>query len=125
MEKLKGPQKKEEAEIAMAQLRRNYGKWRKDKLIKKDGFFIIYNDFYISEKLKHIKGNALKVYVYLGIHVKNETGECWHSVERIADYFEMDKRTVERALGNLEELELIQRIQKGFKRVANTFLKPY
>ena len=81
----------------------------------------------VSEKglLKELSGNALKLYIYLGIYSKNETGESWHSVERIAEYFDCDKRTITRWFKELEDKELIFRVQKGYKRAANTFLKPY
>lgn len=118
-------QKSELVNAEMADLRVNYNKWRYRQKKEKAPFFIIYTDFLKSNKLKDINPTALKVYVYLGLHAKNDTGECWHSVETIAEYFGMDKRTINRALENLVELELIERIQKGFKRVANTFLKPY
>lgn len=121
----KGPKTGEEVNDIMEQLRLDYAKWRKEKKDSKSGFFVIYNDLFTGGKLRDIKGNALKLFIYLGIHANNESGECWHSVEKISSYFGMDTRTVNRALKDLEDTELIIRIQKGFKRVANTFLKPY
>lgn len=121
----KGPKTSEEVNNIMEQLRLDYGKWRKEKKDSKAGFFVVYNDLFIGGKLRDIKGNALKLFIYLGIHANNESGECWHSVEKISSYFGMDTRTVNRALKDLEDIGLIVRIQKGFKRVANTFLKPY
>lgn len=118
-------QKSENVNEDMANLRLEYNQWREKQKKEKKTFFVIYTEFLTGNKLRDINPTALKVYIYLGMHVKNETGECWHSVESIADYFGMDKRTINRALENLIELELIERIQKGFKRVANTFLKPY
>jgi len=114
-----------DADPIMEQLRFDYKQWKLNQKQNKNGFFIIYNDLFTSGKLKELNSNSLKVYIYLGIHSNNDTGESWHSVETIAKYFEMDKRTISRALKNLEEINLISRVQKGFRRVANTFLMPY
>lgn len=118
-------QTSEAVEERMDDLRTNYEQWRKNQKEIKAPFFIVYSDLLKSNKLKDINPTALKIYIYLGLHSNNETGECWHSVQTIADYFEMDKRTINRALENLIDIGLIDRIQKGFKRVSNTFLKPY
>lgn len=114
-----------EADPVMERLRCEYKEWKTNQRDNKIGFFMIYNDLFTSGKLKDINSNALKIYIYFGIHSNNDTGECWHSVEAIAEYFNIDKRTVNRALKNLEEINLISRVQKGFRRVANTFLRPY
>lgn len=118
-------QKTENVIDDMENLRKNYSEWRNIQRKQKAPFFIIYKEFLENDKLKDINPTALKVYIYLGMYSNNETGECWHSVQTMADYFGMDKRTINRALENLIDIGLIERIQKGFKRVSNTFLKPY
>lgn len=121
----KRPLKKEDADPLMEELRSKYKAWRENTKAEKQGFFVIYNSFIKNNLLKDISGNALKLYLYLGFNSKNETGESWHSVDKIADYFECDKRSVKRWFEELEKLGLVERIQKGYHRIANTFLKPY
>jgi len=108
----------------MEELRSNYARWKAFKKESGSTFFMIYTDFKDSH-LKDISGGALKLYVYLCFHVNNFTGECWHSVDSIADFFGNDPRTVKGWFAELEDRKLIIRIQKGYKRIANTFLLPY
>jgi len=119
---MKKPLEKNEADKLMAKYRQEYKEWRNNK--KKEGFFVIYNSFFTNELLKTISGNSLKLYIYLGIHSKNNTGESWHSLERIAEYFEKDMRTIGRWIKELEDINLIKRVQKGL-RIPNTFLIGY
>ena len=85
---------------------------------------MLYKDFQEAH-LKSISGGAMKLYIYLGFNTNNFTGECWISIDQIADYFGNDKRTVKSWFAELEKQKLILRIQTGYKRVANTFLLPY
>jgi len=111
-------------EAEMERLREEYRKWKVLTQKINTPFFIIYNDFK-EEHLEDISGGALKLYLYLGFHSKNYTGESWHSVDAIAGYFGRDKRTIKGWFKELEERKLIKRIQRGFKWKANTFLLPY
>lgn len=111
-------------EKAMEKKRQNYALWRAENRERRLGFYPIYNTFKDSH-LAEISGGALKAYIYFGIHSNNKTGECWHSVETIGEFFGVDARTVKKWVSELEERRLIIRYQKGFKRVANTFLLPY
>jgi hypothetical protein len=116
---------KEEAKVLMDTARHEYHEWRNQQRKNLTGFFVIYNTFKDSGILKNISGNACRLYVYLGIVSKNETGESWYSADSIAEYFDCDKRSVKRWFEELEEEGLIIRVQKGVMRAANTFLKPY
>lgn len=116
---------KEDADPLMEQFREEYGQWRKLCKEEKKGFFLIYNNFLTDGILKKLSGNSLRLYLYIGINSKNETGESWHSIEKICEYFECDKRSVMRWLLELEQNKLISRVQKGYRRASNTFLKPY
>jgi sarcosine oxidase delta subunit len=104
---------------------KNYSKWRQINKEKHSGFFIIYNDFYEKNILKKISGNALKLYIFLGINSKNETGESWYSIERIANYFEKSPRTISYWLSELEQYNLIKRMQLEINKEAHTYLQPY
>lgn len=117
-------QKTAEVELQMESYRQNHQQWKMGNLEHRTGFFPIFNDFKLTHLTK-ISGGALKAYVYFGLHANNATGECWHSSEKMSEFFEVDLRTMKKWISELEELGLIARIQVGFKRVANTFILPY
>ena len=112
------------AEIAK-NLRATYAQWKNSKTKNKAGFFVVYNDFKDYGLLKHISGGALKCYIFLGIVSKNDSGECWYTVESIANYFEVSQRTVSNWLKELEKNNLIKKLQFHPDEPAHTFLKPY
>lgn len=103
----------------------NYGVWKQDRIDKKSGFFIIYNDFKDKHILQKVSGNTIKCYIYLGISSKNDTGESWHSISTIATYFDVSTRTVSNWLKELEKFNLIRRIQLDLDSPSHTFLQPY
>lgn len=115
---------KEFYETQMNDLRNEYKSWKKKMKIEGQPFFMIYKTFQ-NEHLADISGGALKLYMYLGFQSNNFTGESWHSVETIADYFGNDPRTVQKWFKELEDRHLIQRVQRGYKWISNTFLLPY
>lgn len=104
--------------------REDYKKWK--KIMQEDGapFFMIYKSFQ-EEHLKDISGGALKLFVYLGFQANNFTGESWHSIETISEFFGNDQRTVQKWFKELEERHLVTRVQRGYKWIANTFILPY
>jgi len=55
---------------------------------------LIFKEFMDGKLLKSLSGNALKLYIFLGLYSKNQTGECWPSVQTIAEYFGKSERTV-------------------------------
>ncbi|MGN7170848.1 helix-turn-helix domain-containing protein [Paenibacillus cellulositrophicus] len=113
-----------ELEFQMDKLRENHQSWKKKNHANRVGFFPIFNDFKYTH-LSEISGGALKAYIYFGVHANNNTGECWHSAEKMGQYFGVDIRTIKKWIAELEERNLIERIQVGYHRVANTFLIPY
>jgi len=108
----------------MEEIRIEHKQWREKRRDQNSPFFMIYTDFK-DIYLKEISGGALKLYLYLGFHVNTFTGECWHSVDSIAEFFRNDPRTVKKWFEELEERGMVKRIQSGYKRIANTFLLPY
>ena len=104
---------------------RNYSAWREDKKKKRSGFFVIYNDFKDKNILKNISGNALKLYIFLGINSKNETGESWYTIDSIAKYFNKSPRTISYWIEELEKLNLIKRMQLEVNNPSHTYLQPY
>ena len=104
--------------------KKNYSIWKASSL-ESYGYFIIFSGFIENDKLKIISGNALKLYIYLGMHAKNHTGEVWHSNKRIAKYFGKSERTIRTWMKELEDLNLIKRMQLEYNGEAHTYLQPY
>lgn len=104
--------------------RKNYEAW-KSKGLESHGYFIIFNGFVENEKLKNISGNALRLYIYLGMYCKNQTGEIWHSNQRIAKYFNKSERSIRTWMKELEDMNLIKRMQLEYNGEAHTYLQPY
>jgi hypothetical protein len=102
----------------------NYKSWKKRSL-DENGYFIIFNGFVESHLLTKISGNALKLYIYLGIHSQNTTGEVWHSNKTIAKYFDRSERTIRGWMLELEELHLIKRMRLVYDGEVHTYLQPY
>ena len=90
--------------------RNNYSAWKKYSLDSK-GYFIIFNGFLERRILKNITGNSLKLYIFLGIHSNNETGESYYSIESMAKYFGKSERTINNWINELEKLNLIKRMR--------------
>lgn len=105
-------------------MRDSYSMW-KDKVFNMNKpFFAIHSDFQ-NLFLKELSGPALKLYIFLGLNSRYQSGESWFSSKDIANFFDKDQRTVANWFMELEEIGLIAREQKGFKMKANSFLRPY
>lgn len=103
-------------------LKNYYYEWKIND--KNQGFAMIYDSFHKNEILSKIDGGALKLYLYLSLVSKNETGESWYSIESLAEYFKVQTRTVDKWFKNLIDLDLIYRYRsKG--RSHTTYLLPY
>ena len=102
-----------------------YEIWKKEKLNSKIGYFIIFQDLKNKDLLKKMSGSSLKLYIYLGLHTKNYSGECNVTINNISKYFNKDERTISYWIKELEDLGLIERIQFKIKEPAHTYLKPY
>ncbi|PGD90319.1 helix-turn-helix domain-containing protein [Bacillus wiedmannii] len=105
-------------------LRESYSDWRDELHEMNKPFFMIHSDFKY-QYLKEISGGALKLFVFLGLHSKYNTGESWYTIEEVSRFFEKDQRTVAKWFKELEDMGIIFRGQTGFNRKANTFLRPY
>lgn len=101
-----------------------YEEWKVQR-IKEPGWFPIFNEFVDDDLLKKLSGNGLKLYIYLGIHSKNDTGVSWHSIKTIAKYFGKSERTISTWIEELIKNGLIERIQPERTSSSVTFLKPY
>lgn len=105
-------------------LEQDFSKWKSTSL-EKGGYFPVFSGLKERFLLKNLSGNAIKLYLYLGLHSGNDTGSTWVSIEYIAKYFEKSPRTISYWLKELEEAQLITRMQMENNGVAYTFLRPY
>jgi len=115
---------KDEKKEIMNDSREEYSTWKKQNIEFNKPFFQIHTDFETTF-LKDISGGALKLYIYLGFRAKYMTGELWESIPTIASFFDKDIRTIANWFEELEKIGLVSRYQVGYKRSANTFLRPY
>lgn len=104
--------------------RMEYSEWKNDCL-KTSGYFLIFQSFKENFLLRTLSGNAVKLYIYLGLMSGNKTGETWVSIDTIAKYFDKTTRTISNWLGELEESNLIVRMQMRPNDVSHSFLRPY
>lgn len=105
-------------------LEKNYMIWKKASL-DYSGFFPIFSEFKEGYYLRNLSGNAVKLYLYLGLRTGNENGKTWVSIETMASYFGKSKRTVSTWLKELEDHKLVKRMQMSPNDVSYTFLLPY
>lgn len=113
-------------EICMNEAERlmnDYLIWKTDNINKKVGFFPVYSNF--KEHMRELSPGAISLYLYFGIHSKNKTGESYHSIETIADFFGKSSRTISSWIKELEENQLIVRRQNKIRGVSTTYLRPY
>lgn len=105
------------------ELRKNHSQWRDEQFLNKNGFFAVFHGF--KDYLPEISGGATSLFLYLGLHSNNQTGECYHDISRIAEFFNKSPRTISSWFKELEEADLIERLQLNLNGVSHTFIKPY
>lgn len=105
-------------------LKAEHKEWKKEELAS-NTYFIIFKDFLSPNILNKISGNALKLYIYLGLNADNMTGEVWHGTEKIAKYFGKSERTIRTWFRELQDLNLIYRMQLEFNGNSYNYLLPY
>ena len=105
-------------------LRRNYKTWKTVSL-NNSGYFVIFQGFAEGNLLKELSGNALRLYIYLGLNSNNYEGIVWHSNDVIAKYFGKSQRTIRLWMKELEDKNLILRMRLKYDGNVYTYLKPY
>lgn len=105
-------------------LKDNHEKWKKEAL-KDSGYFTVFTGLIENNTLNKMSGGALKLYVFLGIHSDNKTGESFYKIDSMAKYFDVSDRTISNWIKELESLRLIERLQLGYNSVSHTYLIPY
>ena len=116
--------KKKRNSIKSLEMRTEYRYWKEHSL-NTTGYFIIFQGFMEENLLKDISGNALKLYIYLGINSNNMEGIVWHSNKTIAEYFDKSERTIRLWMKELEDRGLIKRMRLVYDGNVYTYLKPY
>lgn len=101
----------------------NHKKWKEINFKKKENFFPVFKDF--EYFLNELSPGATSLFLYFGLHANYQTGECFHSIDTIANYFNKSKRTISNWIKELENKQLILRLQKKFNGPSHTLLLPY
>lgn len=109
--------------IKASQLRTEHSKWRDENFLNKEGFFPLFSKF--KGYLNRISPGSTSLFIYIGLHSNNQTGECYHDIKRMAEYFNKSPRTISSWLKELEDVGLIKRIQLQMNGVSHTFIRPY
>lgn len=104
-------------------LRNEHSRWMQYNFNFKAGFFPVFKGF--EYYLPKISGGATALFIYLGLHSNNKTGECYHDVKTIAKFFGKTERTITSWFKELEDVGLIERFQIKMNGVAHTFIRPY
>lgn len=107
----------------VADLKREHRTWRDSNFQNRVGFFAVFQDF--KYVMKNLSPGATTLFLYLGLHSNNLTGEVTHTIDRMAKYFNKSTRTISMWLKELEENHLIERIQITFNGPSHTFILPY
>jgi len=113
----------------MEHMKRDHREWRKNLQLEKTGFFPVFSNQikpYLQGEDGNPSGNAMRLFIYLGIHSNNETGEVIGvNLRMMEQFFQCKLRTLQYWLEELEEAHLIKRVQAKFKGTSTIFLLPY
>lgn len=104
-------------------LRKEHSEWRKYNFENREGFYPVFSDFKVYFDV--LSPGAISLFLYFGLHSNNVTGECKHTLETIAKNFNKSVRTISNWINELEENDLIVRLQENFNSPSKTFIIPY
>ncbi|MDM5292022.1 hypothetical protein QUF81_01875 [Peribacillus simplex] len=97
--------------------------WRKTNTNSNAGFVPIFKSFR-DKHLATLEPGALRLYLFFAFAADNNYGNSWYSIEKIAEFFDAQTRTVNNWIKVLVDKNLIIREQKG-KKSFTTYLVPY
>lgn len=97
--------------------------WRQTNSSINASFIPIFTTFR-EKHLKTLEGGPLKLYLYFAFAADNSQGHSWWSVEKIAEFFQVQTRTIDKWIKVLVDSNLIYREQHG-KKSSTTYLVPY
>lgn len=104
-----------------------YSSWRefnKGDSESKEKFAMLYKSFLNEKYLASLDGGAIKLYLFFCFNANNTNGDSWYSIAKIAEYFNVQTRTVDKWVKALVDQQLIYREQVN-KRSFTTYLLPY
>ncbi|WP_066638629.1 helix-turn-helix domain-containing protein [Desulfolucanica intricata] len=104
-------------------LRTFYEAWREYNKGKSEPFFPVFNTF-MEKHLKELEAGPLRLFLFFGFRANNQYGHSWYSIEKIAEYFNTQPRTINNWIKKLVDEGLIYRDRKG-KKSNTTYLIPY
>lgn len=84
---------------------------------------MLYSNFR-NKHLASIDGGPLKLYLFFCFHADNTDGDSWYSIQKIAEFFNVQTITVDKWINALVKEELIYREQINHKS-NTTYLLPY
>lgn len=100
-----------------------YRSWREQNRQSKSGFMILDNSFK-DKHLSTLEPGPLRLYLYFSFSAKNDLGFSWHSIAKMAEFFETQTRTIDNWIKVLVDKDLIYRAKKGNKS-HTTYLIPF
>lgn len=112
-----------DSDINDAALKHYYKSWRAVNQKTKSSFIALDNAFR-DTYLKDLESGPLKLYLYFCFAANNEHGHSWHGIQKIADYFDCQTRTIDNWIKVLVDKDLVYRTQKGH-RSHTTYLLPF
>lgn len=112
-----------ERKITPLNLKREHHLWKENNHVKREPFFPVFKNF--KDYLGVLSPGAVSLFLYFGLFSQYNTGECFHSIETISQYFGKSTRTISNWIKELEEIGLVHRAQLGMSAVSHTFLRPY
>lgn len=104
-----------------------YSSWRefnKGNSESKETFAMLYTSFFKDKYLAKLDGGAVKLYLFFCFNANNANGDSWYSIPKIAEYFDVQTRTVDKWIKTLVDQQLIYREQTT-KKSFTTYLLPY
>ncbi|CAM5207992.1 hypothetical protein UACE39S_00330 [Ureibacillus acetophenoni] len=104
-----------------------YSSWRefnKGNSESKETFAMLYTSFFNDKYLAKLDGGAIKLYLFFCFNANNTNGDSWYSIPKIAEYFDVQTRTVDKWIKTLVDHQLIHREQNN-KKSFTTYLLPY
>lgn len=100
-----------------------YSSWRKTNQSTNASFTAIYSSFKDAH-LATLEPGPLRLYLYFSFSADNNTGQSWHSIQKIASFFKTQTRTIDNWIRALVDADLIYR-ERVDKASNTTFIIPY
>lgn len=100
-----------------------YSSWRTSNKSTNAPFAAIYSSFKDAH-LATLEPGALRLYLYFSFSADNNTGQSWHSIQKIAHFFNAQTRTIDNWIRSLVDADLIYR-ERVDKHSHTTFIIPY